>query len=220
MKRMAMCLAAIAGALGFAAVAFAQPTQTIRGEVVSLQGNDLHLKSAAGQESVVKLSGGARVSIRGPARLESIKAGDFVGTTASPGPNGTLVASEVHIFPESMRGRGEGHHSMARMPGSTMTNATVSGVSGAPAKASGTMTNATVANVDTAAKGRTLKLTYKGGKQTLFVADNVPVVRTEPGSRDALTKGAQVIVYASRGSNGGMNATRISVGKNGSTPPI
>ena len=220
MKRMTIRLVAIMYALGFAAVAFAQSTHTIRGEVAAVEGNELHVKSATGQERDVKLPERARIGIRAPAKLDEIKPGDFVGTTASPGPGGVLVASEVHIFPESMRGTGEGHRPMATVPGSTMTNATVAGVSGAPSKASSTMTNATVANVGAAAKGRTLKLKYKGGEQTVFVPDNVPVVTVETGSRASLTPGAHVIVYASQAPSGGMTATRVSVGKNGSVPPI
>jgi hypothetical protein len=217
MKRATTRLAAIVGALGFAAVAWAQSTQTIRGDVEALEGNDLHVRSAAGQQSVVKLAD-ARIRIRVPMELDAIKAGDFIGTTASPGPNGTLVASEVHVLPESMRGAGEGHRPMANMPGSTMTNATVASVSGAASKGSTTMTNATVANVGTSAKGRTLKLTYRGGEQTVFVPDNIPVVAEEIGSRASLAPGSHVVVYAKSEPGGDMTASRISVGKNGSVP--
>lgn len=219
MKRMTLRFAAIAGWLGLATIALAQPTQMIRGEVAALDGNALHLKSAAGQERVVEIADRARIGVRAPAKLDAIKVGDFVGTTASPGTGGVLVASEVHILPESMRGNGEGHRPMARLPGSTMTNATVSRVSGAPPKRGSTTTNATVANASAAGNGRTLKLTYKGGEQTVFVPDNVPVVTLEAGSRASLTPGAHVIVYATRAASGGLTAARISVGKNGSVPP-
>jgi hypothetical protein len=161
------------------------------------------------------------VGVRAPASLDAIKPGSFIGTAATPGPNGTLIASEVHIFPESMRGTGEGHRPMPTMPGSTMTNATVAGVSGTPGgKGRGTMTNATVENVGAAGKARTLKLTYKGGEQTVVVPDKTPIVTVESGSRASLVPGAHVIVYAQRDANGALSAQRISVGKNGSVPPI
>jgi Domain of unknown function (DUF5666) len=221
MKRNLVRFAAFAFALGFGAVAAAQSSQTLRGDIAAVDGNTLHLKSAAGQETIVKLPDKASVSLRVPASLDAIKPGTFVGTAATPGPNGTLVASEVHIFPESMRGTGEGHRPMPSLPGSTMTNATVANVSGAPAsKGSGTMTNATVENVGAAGKARTLKLTYKGGEQTVVVPDKTPIVMVEAGSRASLTPGAHVIVYAQRDANGGLTAQRVSVGKNGSVPPI
>ena len=160
------------------------------------------------------------MSLRVPATIDAIKPGAFVGTAATPGPNGTLVASEVHIFPEALRGTGEGHRPMPTLPGSTMTNATVSGVTSSASKARGTMTNATVENVGAAGKGRTLKLTYKGGEQTVFVPENVPVVLVEAGSRASLSPGEHVIVYAKRDASGGLAAQRISVGKYGSVPPI
>jgi hypothetical protein len=115
-----------------------------------------------------------------------------------------------------MRGTGEGHRPMASKPGSTMTNATVSGVSGAPR----TMTNATVTKRDERAGALTLRLAYKGGGQTVVVPPGVPVTTFENGNRGSLVAGAHVVVYASRGGDSGLIAERISVGKNGWTPPL
>ncbi len=42
-----------------------------------------------------------------------------------PQADGTQKAVEIHIFPEAMRGTGEGHRPWDLMPNSTMTNATV-----------------------------------------------------------------------------------------------
>jgi hypothetical protein len=39
-----------------------------------------------------------------------IKQGSFVGVTAMPRADGSDSAPEVHIFPEAMRGTGEGHY--------------------------------------------------------------------------------------------------------------
>jgi hypothetical protein len=220
MKRPIVALAAFAVALAFGVGANAQSTQTMRGDIAAVDKTTLHLKSSSGQETTIKLPDDVRVSLRVPAKLDDIKAGMFVGTAATPGPNGTLVASEVHIFPEAMRGTGEGYRSMATMPGSTMTNATVAGVSSSAVNKRGTMTNATVGNVRTAEEGRTLKLAYKGGEQTVFVSDKTPVVMVEAGSRGSLTPGAHVIVYAQRDTSGDLAARRISVGANGSVPPI
>ena len=220
MKRPVVAFAAFAVALGLGAGVNAQSTQTMRGDIAAVDNATLHLKSSSGQETSIKLPDDVRVSLRVPAKLDDIKSGTFVGTAATPGPNGTLVASEVHIFPESLRGTGEGHRPMATMPGSTMTNATVAGVSPAAANKRGTMTNATVDNVGAAAGGRTLKLAYQGGEQTVFVSDRTPVVMIEPGSRGSLTSGVHVIVYGQRDTSGDLIAQRISVGANGSVPPI
>lgn len=221
MNRKFIRFAAMACALGVAGVALAQSTtQMIRGDVAAIDGANLRVKSSSGQEVQVLVPDSARVSVRLPATLAAIKPGSYVGTTASARPDGTLLASEVHIFSEAQRGTGEGHRPMATVPGSTMTNATVAGVSGAAAPPRGTMTNATVANVGAAGNARTLKLTYPGGEQTVVVPDNVPVVTSEPGTRASLSPGAHVLVYAARNADGKLTAQRISVGRNGSVPPI
>lgn len=221
MNRNTLRFAALVCALGFAAAALAQATtQMVRGDVAAMNGTDLRVKSPTGQEVQVVVPDTVRVSVRVPAPLSAIKPGSFIGTTASARPDGTLVASEVHIFTEAQRGTGEGHRPMATMPGSTMTNATVAGVAGAAAKPPGTMTNATVANVGAAGGARTLKLTYRGGEQTVVVPESVPVVTSEPGTRALLSPGAHVLVYAARNADGKLTAQHISVGRSGSVPPI
>ena len=204
-------------ALLFGGAVFAQPAPIVRGDVASIEGNVLRVTSPSGEKTTVRLADDFRVSLRVPATLDDIKPQTYVGATSTPGPNGTLIASEVHIFPEARRGAGEGHHPMSTMPGSTMTNATVQRIAGRVPR---TKTNGTVSEAGAANSGRTLTLRYKGGEQTVFVSDKTPIVRTEPGNRDLLKPGAHVIVYAKRGTNGDLVAERVSVGANGSVPPV
>jgi hypothetical protein len=203
-------------ACAFAASASAQPIDALHGDVVAVEGSRLRVRSDAGQEVRMALPDTVTISVRAPVAADAIRPGDFIATTASAQPDGTLRASEVRIFPESMRGLGEGHRPMKNKPDSTMTNATVAGVSGAPR----TLTNATVATRDEHADALTLRLTYKGGEQTVVVPSGVPVMSVENGDRGSLARGAHVVVYASRGDDGGVTAERISVGKNGWTPPL
>jgi hypothetical protein len=220
MNRIVPCLAAFLCAGVASSAALAQTTQVIRGDVAAVEPSALRVKSPTGQVSTVRVPDDVRVNVRAPATLDAIKGGSYVGVTASRQPDGTLLASEVHIFPESMRGTGEGHRPMAALPGSTMTNATVARVSPAKSATRSTMTNATVAKVGAAGNGRTLQLTYAGGEQTIVVPAGVPVVTTESGDRSSLSAGEHVIVTAQRDADGQLAASRISVGKNGSVPPI
>jgi len=127
----------------------------------------------------------------------------------------------VHVFPESMRGTGEGHRPMDTEPGSTMTNATVTNVTAAPKSAPrSTMTNATVANVAPGGSARKLTLQYKGGEKTVVVGDGVPVVMVEAGDPSMLVPGAHIVVTAAKQLDGTLTTDRISVGKNGIVPPI
>ena len=135
-----------------------QQQQRVRGEIVSLDGDTLAVKTRIGQDVKLKLKPDARVASVDKADLDSIAQGAFVGTTALPQPDGTLRAVEVHVFPESMRGTGEGHRPWDLQPKSTMTNATVSKVQKQPGGSKSTMTNATVAKVDQASGGRKLDL--------------------------------------------------------------
>jgi len=65
-----------------------------------------------------------------------------------------------------------------------------------------------------------MRLTYKDGEKMVILPDNVPVVLTEPGDGSMLVPDAHVIVYAARQAGGTLVAERISVGKDGSVPPI
>ena len=210
---------AIVGIVAFAFVAsfaIAQSTHALHGDIVAVERSQLRIRSDERRDVPLALPDNVRISVRAPLAADAIRPGDFIGTTAVPQADGTLRASEVRVFPESMRGTGEGHRPMTSAPGSTMTNATVSGVS----QARRTMTNATVAKRDEHAGEVTLKLAYEGGEQTVVVPRGVPVMTFENGDRASLVPGAHVVVYASPGDDGGLVATRISVGKDGWTPPL
>jgi hypothetical protein len=194
--------------------------QKIAGDIVKVDGSSLEVKAADGRDVSLRLADDVRLSARSPADLTKLTQGVFVGTAAAPRADGTLVAREVHVYPESMRGRGEGHRPMDNeLPGSTMTNATISRVGGGDGARS-TMTNATVANVAGAQGGRTLTLAYKGGEKTVFVPKDTPVVMVEPADRSQLVPGAHVIVFAATQADGSLAATRITVGLKGLVPPL
>ena len=220
MKRTGIRTLFVAALACMATHAIAQTARPIRGDVVAVDGRVLHLKAADGQTIDVTLPDDARVGIRAPRSLDDIKQGEFVGATAKPDASGTLVASEVHIFQEAQRGTGEGHYPMKSNPGNTMTNATVANVSKSPARAQRSMTNATVASVGANGGERMLHLTYKGGEQDILVPSDTPVVLLEQGSVASLTPGAHVIAYATTGPDGRLVASSVSVGKNGSVPPV
>ena len=212
------------GVLGFILLAAAGASQSaeqkIAGDVVKLDTSTLEVKSTAGQVVAVRLPDNVRISARSPADLTKVTQGAFVGTTAVPQSDGTLLAREVHVFPESMRGTGEGHRPMDTELGSTMTNATVSRVGPSRPEQKSTMTNATVARVSVAQGSRTLTLTYKGGERTVIVPENAPVVMVEPADRSQLVPGAHVIVYAAPQADGTLDAQRVSIGMKGIVPPV
>jgi len=221
MKSFRLCMLVVS-VLAIAPPAYGQVTsQRIRGDVVAVHGKDLDVKTSAGQMVTVRMADNVRVSARSAASPDALASGAFIGTTAVEQPDGTLKAVEVHVFPESMRGTGEGHRPMDTEPGSTMTNATVTNVTAAPKSAPrSTMTNATVANVAPGGSTRKLTLQYKGGEKTVVVGDGVPVVMVEAGDPSMLVPGAHIVVTAAKQLDGTLTTDRISVGKNGIVPPI
>jgi hypothetical protein len=193
-----------AGAVGLAATgaARAQAPQAvrIRATIDAVHADSLSLTTRTGDKVTVAFAPDTAINAVAPIKLEAIKPGSFIGTAAMPQADGTQRALEVHVFPESMRGTGEGYRPFDLQPQSTMTNGTVGAVTGSV--------------------GRTLTVSYKGGEKTIVVPPNTPVVTFEPGSAALLVPGAHVIVFATQAADGKVTATRIAVGKNGLVPPM
>jgi len=188
-------LAALSGCLICCTlVAMAQPAPrrgapTINGTVVSLQGQTLQVDTRANGPVTLTLTAQANIIDQEPATLSDVKAGRFIGTTAVQASDGKLHAREIHIFPESMRGAGEGHYPMGP-PNTTMTNGNVQAVSGSVAKAA------------SGAGKLALLISYKGGQSRIEVPPNVTVTMMQTGTRALLTPGANVTVLAQPSPNG------------------
>ena len=118
----------LAGAI-IAASCSAATAQTMRmsGTIEKADGNVLSLKSSDGAEVKLTLAENAMIVVVVKASIADIKEGTYLGSAAMPLSDGTQKALEVHIFPEQMRGTGEGHRPYAPVPESTMTNGSTSG---------------------------------------------------------------------------------------------
>ncbi|WIM09359.1 hypothetical protein [Enhydrobacter sp.] len=191
-----LALAAALGALLFASTASAQTRVLIRGTISKIDGRTATIATREGTQAEVRLADKWTVALVEPIAMTAIKPGAFVGI-ASLGNE----ALEVLVFPEAMRGAGEGHYPWDLKPASMMTNATV----------------ATVAQ---ASDGQTLKLDYKGGTQTIHVKPGTPVVTFAPGQQSDARPGAKVFVGAMKAADGTLTASRLNVGKDGMTPPM
>jgi hypothetical protein len=197
-------LIAIAMVTASTAYALAQkapvPTR-VRGAIEAVDGNMLTVKSRAGED--VKLHMTPDVRIVGITRisLSDIKVGSFIGTTTVPAPDGMPTAVEVHVFPENMRGTGEGSRPYDLKPNSTMTNATVS--------------ESVVGN-----DGHTLQVKYKDGEKKVLVTPETPVVTYVPADKSDLKAGAKVIAFMKQLADGSFETNRVSVGRDGLTPPM
>jgi hypothetical protein len=193
---------ALAAAIAVAScAAAAAQTIRVRGTIEKADGNVLSLKSSDGAALKLTLTGNAMIVALVKASMADIKEGTFLGSAAMPQPDGSQKALEVHIFPEQMRGTGEGHRPYAPVPNGTMTNGATSGV--------------TVTGVD----GATMVVKYKGGEKKIVVPPGTPIVRYEIGSRADLKPGARfTVLAATRKPDGTLEASRINVGRGGVVP--
>ncbi len=182
-----------------AGTALAQVPPRTRGVITAVDGDSVTLRSHAGTVTLKTTTDTGYVGAT-KASLTAVQSGRFIGTAAVPQPDGTLKALEVTVFPESMRGAGEGNYGWDLGKNSSMTNGTIGSVVGT--------------------SGRTMTVDYKGGQKKLMVPDDVPVVDLEPGSKALLKPGAHVVAFGPRGADGSVDAKRIIVGEDGTVPPM
>jgi hypothetical protein len=194
--------AAMVAASVLGAIAQQPPTPTrVRGTIEGVDGDLLVVKSRSGEDVKLHLTSDARVVGIIRISLADIKPGSFIGTTTVPGADGRQNAVEVHVFPEDMRGTGEGSRPYDLKPNSTMTNATVA---------------EQVAGND----GQTLMIKYKDGEKKVTVGPDTPVVTYVPGEKADLKAGAKIIAFIKQLPDGSYETNRISVGRDGLTPPM
>ncbi len=196
-------LVAVAMVATSSLLAFAQQTapSRVRGAIESVDGDVLSVKSRSGEDVKLRMTGDIRIVGIAKISLGDIKVGSFVGATTVPGPDGSNNAVEVHVFPEDMRGTGEGSRPYDLKPNSTMTNATVA---------------ETVAGND----GHTLLVKYKDGEKKVVVAPDTPVVTYVPADKSDLKAGAKIIAFMKKLPDGSFETNRVSVGRDGLTPPM
>jgi hypothetical protein len=173
----------------------------IRGTIERVEGDTYHVKARDGAALKLKLAPNAAVVALVPATAADIKQGSYIGVAGMPQPDGSQKALEVHIFPESMRGVGDGHRGWDLQPSSTMTNG----------------------NVETAAAssdGQSVTLKYKDGEKKISIPSGIPIVLYAPGEVSELKPGAKIFVSAAtKQADGTLQAPRVNVGR-GVAPPM
>jgi len=204
---MSSTLQRMLAAAGFALVcialpASAQETVRIRGTIESVDGDVYVIKNRDGAEMKLTMTDKPLFVAIVKATMADIKPGMFVGSTGMTQPDGSQKAIEVHIFPESMRGTGEGHYDWDLKPNTKMTNANV---------------EQTVGGVD----GQTLSVKYKDGEKKLLVTPETAVVTYVVGDKSDLKPGIKIFVGAGKKQpDGSVQTPRITYGKDGLTPPM
>jgi hypothetical protein len=200
-RRPLIALLMVAASSAYAIAQKAPVPSRVRGEIEAVDGDMLTVKSRGGEDLKLHMTSDIRIVGITKISLSDIKVGSFIGTTTVPGPDGMPTAVEVHVFPENMRGTGEGSRPYDLKPNSTMTNATVS--------------ESVVGN-----DGHTLLVKYKDGEKKVLVTPETPVVTYVPAAKTDLKAGAKVIAFMKQLPDGSFETSRVSVGRDGLTPPM
>jgi hypothetical protein len=193
---------AMVAASTLSAVAQQPPSPTrVRGTIEAVEGDVVAVKSRSGEDFKLRIANDMRLVGITKITLSDIKVGSFIGTTTVPGPDGSNSAVEVHVFPEEMRGTGEGSRPFDLRPNSTMTNATV-------------------AESVTGNDGHTLLIKYKDGEKKVVVTPETAIVTYVHADKSELRAGAKIIAFFKKLPDGSFEANRINIGLNGLTPPM
>lgn len=191
--------AAVLAAIGVTASAQQPPTVRVRGTIEAVDGQMLTIKTREGSDVKAKLDDKAMVVAVVKASYTDIKPGSFIGVTGMPQADGSQKCREIHIFPEAMRGTGEGHRPWDLEPKSTMTNATVEQV--------------------TSVGEHEITLKYKDGEKKIAVGPDCPIVTYSPGDKGELKPGAKIFINAAtKLADGTLSVPRINVGRDAAPP--
>ncbi|HEV7594289.1 MAG TPA: DUF5666 domain-containing protein [Gemmatimonadaceae bacterium] len=178
----------------------------LRGTVTSASANQLVLKSDTGAITVA-VTQPFHLYVRAPSDLAHVKESSFIGVTTVKQPNGSERATEIHVFPEELRGLGEGSRMMApdtSAARSRMTNGNVS----ASRMTNGTASQSRMSDGSVSStNGSTLVVQYAGGSQTVTVPPNTPVTELKLASRN-IAVGDQVAVMATKAPDGSLTSDK------------
>lgn len=176
---------------------------TVRGQVTAVSDTSVTVTTRNGPVQVT-LMPPVTVYTRASATLADVRANTFVGVTSVPDADGSQHATEIHIFPEALRGTGEGSYPMRQPSGaashSTMTNGNIT----AGGESTSRMTNGAAQ----AKPGGMITVQYNGGQQTIKVPPNVPVTKIAPAT-EKLATGENVIVMAMKQPSGALESSSI-----------
>jgi hypothetical protein len=192
---------ALAVAVVMASVSARAEVVRVRGALVSLDGSKLVVHGKDGADVAITLKDKFGVLAVVKASMADIKQGTFIGTATTTEPDSSLKSVEVVVFPDALRGTGEGHYPWDLGPKSMMTNATV-------------------ANAVQGVDGQEVTVTYKGGEKKIAIPANVPIVALTPASKADLAPGQAVFVPTEKQADGSLVGGVVLFGKDGVVPPM
>lgn len=172
------------------ASAFAQDADIrLQGAIEKIGAQSVAIKAPDGAIATLKVTPDTSIFVNQPSSLDQIKPGDYVASTTVKAEDGKMRSKELRIFPEALRGLGDGARPMDA-PDTTMINAGVSEVVAAP-------------------QGQLLKVKYQDGTAEFVVDAQTAVSAIVPSDLSALKAGSRVFLLATKNGGGELVAKRI-----------
>ena len=185
MRSKTLLLGSFIALLAVPAMAQGNNAVNIFGTVDKFDTTSITVKANDGATETLKVAPKLLVVQNKPASLKDIKPNDFVASAAVRKEDGKLHSTELRIFPDAMRGLGEGQRPMNDARNQTMTNATVTGTA--------------IVN-----GSNEMKVKFKGGESELVLDPGVPVTEIVPAEPSAIRPGAKVRVQGVKTAEGAM----------------
>ena len=192
MKKLVLAVLAL-----FVTAAFAQAPTRVRGTITAVDGDVISVKSRDGRDLKLQLAPEGRVATAKAIKLDEIKQGTYIGITAMKDGDGRLSAVEVHTIPPQAPA---GHMPWDLQPGSTMTNANLSGTA-------------------MAAGGNEITVEAKGESYKILVPAGIPIATSVPADRSALKPGESIFAIGQPDASGVIQVGNVTVSKDGFGPP-
>ncbi|SEN08557.1 hypothetical protein SAMN04488011_102402 [Palleronia pelagia] len=193
--------AMITTTLALATPAFAQETARLRGEVTSTSGDTVTVTTQGGDSYDVTLTDDFSVLVYEYIEIGDVRQGDFLSIPSTEGEDGRKVAVSINVFPEALRGTGEGETAWDLTEDSLMTNATVG-------------------EVVNASDGSVIVVSYNGEDEPVLVPEGTPITEFNIAPDRDLSEGDMAILFVTQEPDGGISANLAGVAEDGSLPPV
>lgn len=179
----------------------AQQSVRLRGTVDAVDGPTITMTMTTGETAVATMNEDYSVLVYRAIDVTDLGPGDFLSIPSIPGAEGAKIALSINVFPEAMRGTGEGERPWDMREGSQMTNATI-----------GTVEAASDSNI--------LNVTYEDVSEQVVVPDGTPITRFGPEEGRVLEAGDSAIIFATIEDDGTVAGSFAGVSADGTLPPV
>jgi hypothetical protein len=178
----------------------------LRGTVMDATPQKITIKTKDTTQTIM-LADSLHIYAASPASIADVKNTSFIGVTTQKQADKSDQATEIHIFPEELRGLGEGSFIMDTQTGtgSRMTNGAASRMTNGAASR---MTNGDVQKAGVSS----LVINYQGKSRTVQVPANTPITLYKATNKK-LSPGDKIVALGKKDANGNYTTDKILIAR-------